>query len=304
MAGVHRLHVAEDVGDGQPALADAAVEVLLVALERLALVEPHQVVLPELVLVPILLDRLAGDLSAVDEDAALVALEEDAVVAAAGDDHLDAAGKLALHGEIVRRVVAVVHGRIAVLEGHGMLGVGAVDFDRPHACCVLPDGPGGDVDVVGAPVGELAARVFVPPAELVVAALLDVVDLRRLAEPDVPVEFLGRLGNLGNGPPVGQPLMPTVIFWMSPSSPFCTMLTARRKRSRSLRCCVPTKNTLLGYFWQALRISWFSSSVSVSGFWQKTCLPACRASMAILTCQWSGVTMLTTSMSLRSSTLR
>ena len=44
MAGVHRLHVAEDVGDGQPALADAAVEVVLVALERLALVEADQVV--------------------------------------------------------------------------------------------------------------------------------------------------------------------------------------------------------------------------------------------------------------------
>ena len=63
-------------------------------------------------------------------------------------------------------------------------------------------------------------------------------------------------------------------------------------------------NTRSLYFLQALRISWFSSSVSVSGFWQKTCLPACRASMAIFTCQWSGVTMLTTSMSLRSSTLR
>ena len=48
-------------------------------------------------------------------------------------------------------------------------------------------------------------------------------------------------------------------------------------------------------------MSWFSSSVSVSGFWQKTCLPACSASMAIFTCQWSGVTMLTTSMSLRST---
>ena len=112
------------------------------------------------------------------------------------DDHLDAVGELALDGEIVRRVVAVVHGRIAVLERHGMLGVGAVDLDRPHAFLVVPDGPGGDVDVVGAPVGELAARVFVPPAEIVVAALLDVVDLRRLAEPEVPIEFLRR-GDLG-----------------------------------------------------------------------------------------------------------
>ena len=56
--------------------------------------------------------------------------------------------------------------------------------------------------------------------------------------------------------------------------------------------------TLSLYFLHALRMSWFSSSVSVSGFWQKTCLPAWSASMAIFTCQWSGVTTLTTSMSL------
>ena len=98
--------------------------------------------------------------------------------------------------------------------------------------------------------------------------------------------------------------MPTVIFLMSPSSPFCTMLTARKNLSRVLRCWVPTKNTWSLCFLQALRISWFSSSVSVRGFWQKTCLPASRASMAIFTCQWSGVTTLTTSMSFRSSTLR
>jgi len=37
-----------------------------------------------------------------------------------------------------------------------------------------------------------------------------------------------------------------------------------------------------------------STTVCVSGFWQNTCLPAIRASMAIFTCQWSGVTTLTT----------
>ncbi len=171
--------------------------------------------------------------------------EQNAVVAAAGDDHLDAVGELALHGEVVGRVVAVVHGGIAVLERHRMLGVGAVDLDRAHALLVLIDGPSGDVDVVGPPVGELAAGVFVPPAELVVAALLDVVDLRRLAEPDVPVEFCRRVRLRERSADVAPPLMPTVIFWMSPSSPFCTMLTARRNRSRSLRCCVPTKKHLV-----------------------------------------------------------
>ena len=35
-----------------------------------------------------------------------------------------------------------------------------------------------------------------------------------------------------------------MIFLMSPSIPFCTMLMARRNRSAVLRCCVPTKKTL------------------------------------------------------------
>ncbi len=55
------------------------------------------------------------------------------------------------------------------------------------------DGPLADVDVVGAPVGELAAGVLVPPAEIAVAPLLAVVDLGRLAEPHVPVQLGGGL---------------------------------------------------------------------------------------------------------------
>jgi hypothetical protein len=42
------------------------------------------------------------------------------------------------------------------------------------------------------------------------------------------------------------------------------------------------KNTCLSNFLQALRMSWFSSSVSVSGFWQNTCLPAISASIGDL----------------------
>ena len=101
--------------------------------------------------VPFFLDRFAGDPAEVDEDAALGSLEEDAVVAAAGNVHLDAAGELALHREVAGRVVAVVDGRIAVSEGDGMLGVGAVDLDRSHALLVLLDGPGGGVDVSARP---------------------------------------------------------------------------------------------------------------------------------------------------------
>src|SRR5262245_11343775 len=56
--------------------------------------------------------------------------------------------------------------------------------------------------MVSAPVGHLAAAVLVPPAELVVAVGLAVLEaerhLRGGAEPEVPVEALGHL-RLGDG---------------------------------------------------------------------------------------------------------
>src|SRR5690606_8454323 len=51
--------------------------------------------------------------------------------------------------------------------------------------------PQRDVDVMCAPVGELAAGVFVPPAEVAVTALVSIVDERRLSEPAFPVELAG-----------------------------------------------------------------------------------------------------------------
>ena len=42
--------------------------------------------------------------------------------------------------------------------------------------------------MVSAPVGELTTGVFVPPTEIVVATLLDVIDLGSLAEPHIPIE--------------------------------------------------------------------------------------------------------------------
>src|SRR5690606_14431211 len=88
VAGAHRLHVAEDVGDREASFADAAEEVLLVPFVGLSLVEAHDVFVGVLVLVPVLFDRLPLDGAAADEDASLVAFEQDAVIAAAGDDHL------------------------------------------------------------------------------------------------------------------------------------------------------------------------------------------------------------------------
>ena len=66
------------------------------------------------------------------------------------------------------------------------------------------EGPGGDIDVVGAPVGHFSARVFVPPAEFVVAARVAVAATGGfeavvcewgLSEPHIPVEFFGDFGD-------------------------------------------------------------------------------------------------------------
>ena len=66
---------------------------------------------------------------------------------------------------------------------------------------IHPDGPLGDIDVVCAPIGELAAGVFIPPAEFVMraaggiprirgtSAALNVIDQWRLTLPHVPIQF-------------------------------------------------------------------------------------------------------------------
>src|SRR5262249_52422536 len=51
----------------------------------------------------------------------------------------------------------------------------------------------GDVDVVGAPVGHLAAGILAPPAKRVMTAFRNVGNVRRLPLPQVPVEMRWRL---------------------------------------------------------------------------------------------------------------
>ena len=85
---------------------------------------------------------------------------------------------------------------MAVVAVAALVGLGRLeDLDGDGAAAVLVQGPLGDVEVVGTPVGHLAAGVLVPPAELVVAvrlvALLAIGDLRGRAEPEVPVQALG-----------------------------------------------------------------------------------------------------------------
>src|SRR5579871_465118 len=55
--------------------------------------------------------------------------------------------------------------------------------------------------MVGSPVGHLAAGILIPPTEVVVAALGDVVDARGLAQPHLPIETLGN-GSRFEGSPL------------------------------------------------------------------------------------------------------
>ena len=54
-------------------------------------------------------------------------------------------------------------------------------------------GPLGNVDVVRAPIGHFAARVFEEPAEIF-ASLIAVTDLGRLSDPQVPIQIVWRGG--------------------------------------------------------------------------------------------------------------
>src|SRR6185312_3227741 len=96
-----------------------------------------------------------------------------AVFAVRLDEHFDAVRELREDVEVGGDVVFVVDGRPALFELHRMRGR---PFDRDRTRVALPDGPLSDIDVMRAPVGHLAAGVFVPPAELVMAATRDVVD--------------------------------------------------------------------------------------------------------------------------------
>ena len=162
------------------------------AFKWLALVEFHQIFVTELALIDLVVDRFARDLASIDEQSAFGSFEQNSVVATAGDDHFNSVLVLALHSVVVSGVVAIINRGVAILEFNRMLGVGSVDLDGAHSFLIGTDRPCRDIDVVSTPVGELSAGIFVPPAELIVAAFLDVVDHRRLAEPHVPIESFRR----------------------------------------------------------------------------------------------------------------
>src|SRR5262249_39540885 len=114
--------------------------------------------------------------------------ELDAVLAATHADELGAGRPVG--------PVAVGVGRLEVRVAVEAVGVGrrrvAPPLHRDRPGFIHAQGPLGDVVVVGAPVGHLAAGILIPPAEIVVATLPAVFGLRRRAEPEVPVEPFGR----------------------------------------------------------------------------------------------------------------
>src|SRR5205085_715228 len=111
---------------------------------------------------------LAGaDRAAADEDpAAVFALEADAVFAGVGAAQAGAGG--AVGAVVISKGDG--EGRVAVVRPGSLGRGGAGALDEVGAGAVHPQRPLRDVVVVRAPVGHLAAGVFVPPAEVVMAA--------------------------------------------------------------------------------------------------------------------------------------
>ena len=152
------------------------------------------------------------DLLPVDPDPAVGALEANAVALAGGIDggaeNTVVLRRLDVEGDAV--LVGVLDGIIgkrgvAARDGLGQdLGLDLVGRDQP-------DGPVGDVVVVGAPVGHGAAGILIPVAEERMAALRDILDRRRLALPEIPVQAGGHgrraerpLAEAGRQPDIGR----------------------------------------------------------------------------------------------------
>ena len=103
-------------------------------------------------------DGVAGELAAVDEDSARGPLQQNSVVAVVADFEFRAVGVFGSDQKFGGRVVVGVVGRISVLERYGVLHHHRVD--RHWAGFGLAQRPGCDIDVVRAPIGELAAGVL------------------------------------------------------------------------------------------------------------------------------------------------
>ena len=125
----------------------------------------------------LLFDGLAGDPATVHENPSLVSLEGHPFVF--GDDvQLDSARVLVVDDRNLGRGVTT-----GDVGEHGLAAI-----DRYRARVLRVQGPLHDIDVVRTPVSHDATGIVVPPAELVMTALRDIIVSGRLALPEVPVQ--------------------------------------------------------------------------------------------------------------------
>ena len=115
-------------------------------------------------------NRLAGDLATIHEEAAFGPFEQNTIVTFAGDDHFNVVWHVDLDLESRRRVVLIIHNRMAILVFHRQLKLDGCDLAWPGFCC--SKGPACDIDMMSTPVSELSTGVFVPVAECVVAVAM------------------------------------------------------------------------------------------------------------------------------------
>ena len=129
-----------------------------------------------------LVDQISFEAAAVDEDVFLLALEVYAVSRSVFHDDLVAIGESQGAGKRLCRVVTV----LSLVEK-------AAALDLHRAAVLGADSPLGNVHVMGTPVGQFPAGIIQPPAKCSVATFLDIRDQRCLAQPEIPVDILGRL---------------------------------------------------------------------------------------------------------------
>ena len=206
--------------------------------------------------------------AAADEELALLAEEQHAVLVRADriglpsrlgtlpslSTRLAGVGAAAAHGDHLwrrrRRCTAPGSSGGSCSRRPPLYGSSAFEhLDGDRAAAVHVQGPLGDVEVVGAPVGHLAAGVLVPPAELVVAVGLAGPPCgtapSRSARARSPSPALRGPALPGSGRSVGLPPMRHSIVLTLPMRPARTSSTARRNMPPySVRCWLPVWTTL------------------------------------------------------------
>ena len=113
-------------------------------------------------------DSLASNPSAVDEQTALGTFEQDPIVTVMSDFDFGSISEFGAEEKLRRGVVSARIGGKPVAELDWMFDHLGQDFDGSGVG--FSHSPGCDIDVMGSPIGQFPARILVPPSEFVVAA--------------------------------------------------------------------------------------------------------------------------------------